>query len=149
MRSSRSWRERGAKGRRRAAAGGEMARDIVAVIPVAGVGTRLRPRTHTLPQLLLHRAGQPILADSTDDLAALGITRVVLVVGYMGELVREYVSTHYRHLHVDYVEQSERLGLGHAVSLAEPFADDAPLLIVLGDTIFEADLKGVLGRGEN
>src|SRR5690349_16226209 len=102
MRSSRSWRERGAKGRRRAAAGGKMARDIVAVIPVAGVGTRLRPHTHTLPKVLLHVAGKPILAYILDDLAALGITRVVLVVGYMGELVREYVSTHYRHLHVDY-----------------------------------------------
>ncbi len=124
-------------------------RDVVAVIPVAGVGTRLRPHTHTLPKVLLHVAGKPILAYILDDLAALGISRVVLVVGYMGELVREYVAEHYRHLHVDYVEQSERLGLGHAVSLAEPYADDAPLLIVLGDTIFEADLEGALRRGEH
>src|SRR5207249_3616971 len=53
------------------------------------------------------------------------------------------------HLHVDYVEQAERLGLGHAVSLAGPFAADAPLLIVLGDTIFEADIRGALERGQN
>src|SRR5438874_1316665 len=100
-----------------------MQRDVVAVIPVAGAGTRLRPHTHTQPKVLLHVAGKPMLAYILDDLAALGICRVVLIVGYMGEQVREFVSTHYERLQVDYVEQAERLGLGHAVSLAEPHAD--------------------------
>jgi glucose-1-phosphate thymidylyltransferase len=121
----------------------------IAIIPVAGVGTRLRPHTHTLPKVLLHVAGKPILAHILDDLPALGITRAVLIVGYMGELVREYVDEHYKSLEVHYVEQPERLGLGHAVSLAEPYADDRPILIILGDTIFEADLKAVLGGGVN
>ncbi len=116
----------------------------IAIIPVAGVGTRLRPHTHTLPKVLLHVAGKPILAHILDDLPGLGIDRAVLIVGYMGDQVREYVDAHYRHLHVDYAEQPERLGLGHAVSLAEPFTDDRPILIILGDTIFEADLKRVL-----
>ena len=126
-----------------------MPADVVAVIPVAGAGTRLRPHTHTQPKVLLHVAGKPILAHILDDLVALGIRRAVLIVGYMGELVREYVGRAYAHLHVDYVEQEERLGLGHAVSLAEPFVDDHPLLIILGDTIFEADLKSVLEVGES
>jgi glucose-1-phosphate thymidylyltransferase len=119
----------------------------LAIIPVAGVGTRLRPHTHTLPKVLLHVAGKPILAHILDDLPALGIRRAVLVVGYMGDLVRDYVSTHHPGLAVSYVEQPERLGLGHAVSLAEPFAGDAPILIILGDTIFEADLERVIGSG--
>jgi glucose-1-phosphate thymidylyltransferase len=121
--------------------------EIVAVIPVAGVGTRLRPHTHTQPKVLLHVAGKPILAHILDDLVALGIRHAVLIVGYMGVQVREYVNRHYGNLKVDYVEQEERLGLGHAVSLAEPHADDRPLLIILGDTIFEADLKRVLEAG--
>ncbi len=123
--------------------------EVIAIIPVAGVGTRLRPHTHTQPKVLLHVAGKPILAYILDDLVRLGVRRAVLIVGYMGELVREYVSEHYTHLQVDYAEQEERLGLGHAVSLAEPFADDHPVLIVLGDTIFEADLKRVLEAGED
>jgi glucose-1-phosphate thymidylyltransferase len=123
--------------------------EVIAVIPVAGAGTRLRPHTHTQPKVLLHVAGKAILAYILDDLVALGIRRAVLVIGVMGELVREYVSRHYANLHVDYVEQEERLGLGHAVSLAEPHVDDHPLLIVLGDTIFEADLKSVLAAGTN
>ena len=126
-----------------------MAAEVVAVVPVAGVGTRLRPHTHTLPKVLLHVAGKPILAHILDDLVRLRVREVVLIVGYMGELVRDYVDLHYRHLEVRYVEQEDRLGLGHAVSLAEPYADDRPLLIILGDTIFEADLERVLAAGSS
>jgi glucose-1-phosphate thymidylyltransferase len=118
--------------------------EITAIVPVAGVGTRLRPHTHTLPKVLLPVAGKPILAHILDDLPGLGIRRAVLIVGYMGDLVREYVDRNHRDLQVSYVEQPERLGLGHAVSLAEPFAGAGPLLIILGDTIFEADLAPVL-----
>ncbi len=126
-----------------------MTHDILAVIPVAGVGTRLRPHTHTLPKVLLHVAGKPILAHILDDLTGLGIRRAVLIVGYMGELVREYVDENYGHLQVSYVDQPERLGLGHAVSLAEAQAGNGPVLIILGDTIFEADLASVLSGGVN
>jgi glucose-1-phosphate thymidylyltransferase len=116
----------------------------IAIIPVAGVGTRLRPHTHTLPKVLLHVAGKPIIAHILDDLPGLGIKEAVLIVGYMGDLVRDYVVRHYPGLKAHFVEQPERLGLGHAVSLAADHVDDHPVLIILGDTIFEADLKGVL-----
>ena len=119
----------------------------IAIIPAAGVGTRLRPHTHTQPKVLLHVAGKPILAHILDELPALGIRKVVLIVGYMGARIVEYVRAHHADLEVHTVEQPERLGLGHAVSLAEPVADDQPILIILGDTIFEADLAGVLAGG--
>jgi glucose-1-phosphate thymidylyltransferase len=126
-----------------------MSSDILAVIPVAGVGTRLRPHTHTQPKVLLHVAGKPILAHILDELPRLGIRRAVLVVGYMGDQVRGYVGEHYRDLEVAYVEQPDRLGLGHAVSLAEPYAGDGRVLVIVGDTIFDADLAGVLAGGVN
>jgi glucose-1-phosphate thymidylyltransferase len=50
---------------------------------------------------------------------------------------------------VEYVEQPEPMGLGHAVSLAAPFAADGRVLIILGDTVFEADLEPVLAGGVN
>lgn len=121
-----------------------MAGSPIAIIPVAGVGTRLRPHTHTLPKVLLHVAGKPIIAHILDDLPGLGIKEAVLIVGYMGDLVRDYVVRHYPGLTAHFVEQPERLGLGHAVSLAAAHVGDRPVLIILGDTIFEADLKGVL-----
>ena len=121
----------------------------IAIIPVAGTGTRLRPHTHTVPKVLLNVAGKPMLAYILDELPALGIQSVVLIIGYLGEKVREYVATHYPKLDVHYVEQPERLGLGHAISLAEPQANGRPVLIILGDTIFDADLPGVIQRWEN
>jgi glucose-1-phosphate thymidylyltransferase len=124
-----------------------LAKTTLAVIPVAGVGTRLRPHTFTLPKVLLNVAGKPILAHILDQLPGLGIRRVVLIVGHMGDLVRAYVGKHYPGLEVTYAEQPERLGLGHAVSLAEPYVDSQPVLVILGDTIFDVDLKGVLAGG--
>lgn len=126
-----------------------MAAEPIAIIPVAGVGTRLRPHTHTLPKVLLHVAGKPIIAHILDDLPQLGIQEAVLIVGYMGDLVREYVARNYPNLRSHFVEQPERLGLGHAVSLAAPYVNDRPVLIILGDTIFEADLRNVIGGAKN
>ena len=121
-----------------------MAGKPIAIIPVAGVGTRLRPHTHTLPKVLVHVAGKPIIAHILDDLPKLGIDEAVMIVGYMGDLVKEYVESHYPGLKAHFVDQPERLGLGHAVSLAAPHVDDQPVLIILGDTVFEADLGQVL-----
>ena len=121
-----------------------MAGKPIAIIPVAGVGTRLRPHTHTLPKVLVHVAGKPIIAHILDDLPKLGIDEAVLVVGYMADLVRDFVVRTYPNLKAHFVDQPERLGLGHAISLAAPHVDNQPVLIILGDTIFEADLKGVL-----
>src|SRR5258708_36359724 len=80
----------------------------LAVIPVAGVGTRLRPHTHTLPKVLLHVAGKPIIAHILDDLPDLGIREAVLIVGYMGDLVRECATRNYPPLKTRLVDQPER-----------------------------------------
>jgi len=117
-----------------------------AIIPVAGMGTRLRPHTYTAPKVLLHVAGKPILGHILDELVALDLTTITFVVGYMGESIREYVRSAYPQIEADYAEQEETLGLGHAIWLARTtVADpDEPVLIVLGDTLFRADLRPVL-----
>lgn len=123
------------------------ASDIKAIIPVAGVGSRLRPHTHTTPKALIHVAGRPILAHILDDLEHLGVTDIVLVIGHMGEHIREYVDAHYGHLRLSYVDQPERLGLGHAVRLTRDLVIGHPVFIVLGDTIFRADFSAVVKGG--
>ena len=118
-----------------------------AILPVAGVGSRLRPHTHTVPKALVHVAGKPILGHILDSLQPAGIDEVVLVVGYLGEQVVDYVKNTYD-LRVQVVEQEERLGLGHAIFLTrECVQEGEPVLIVLGDTIVQADLASVLQRG--
>ncbi|BAS28893.1 sugar nucleotidyltransferase [Limnochorda pilosa] len=115
-----------------------------AIVPVAGVGTRLRPQTHTVPKVLVPVAGKPILAHILDRLQPLGVDQVVLVVGYLGEKVVDYVRGRYR-MRVHVVEQQERKGLGHAIHLTQDAVEaEEPVLIVLGDTIVEADLEPVV-----
>ncbi|MBT3344629.1 MAG: NTP transferase domain-containing protein [Gemmatimonadetes bacterium] len=118
--------------------------DTWAVVPVAGSGARLRPHTHTRPKPLLQVAGKPIIGHILDQLAPLGIERIVLIVGYMGDRIVDYVRAHHHFRQVEFVEQTELLGLGHAIWLARDVVDDAPMLNVYGDTIFQADLSQVL-----
>jgi glucose-1-phosphate thymidylyltransferase len=124
---------------------------VVAVVPVAGVGTRVRPRTHSTPKALIHVAGRPILAHILDDLMAVGVREVVLVVGHMGDRIQRYVDSRYAggDLRVHYVEQPEAQGLGHAIHLTHRVVSGRRLLIILGDTILKADLAAVLARGKS
>lgn len=119
-----------------------------AIIPVAGVGSRLRPFTFTLPKVLLNVAGKPILGHILDKIIVDGITEATIVVGHMSEKIQEFLATTYPDFSVQYVEQEERMGLGHAIYLSrDTFVDDEPLLIILGDTIFDVDLGPVLSGG--
>jgi glucose-1-phosphate thymidylyltransferase len=115
-----------------------------AIIPVAGVGSRLRPHTYMLPKVLLNVAGKPILGHILDKVTGEGITSATIIIGHMGDKIREYVSTAYPALKVDFVEQEERDGLGHAIYLTRKTMSDEPVLIILGDTIFDVDLGPVL-----
>lgn len=119
-----------------------------AILPVAGVGTRLRPLTHTQPKTLVHVAGKPILGHIVDRLLPVGVDEVVLIVGPWGQRVVDYVRGAYPQLKVTGVEQKEQKGLGHAIHMAESaFGPDEPALIVLGDTIFEANLQDAVQGG--
>ncbi len=111
-----------------------------AVIPVAGVGSRLRPHTHTTPKPLLHVAGKPILGYILDEVVRLGIRKVALVVGYMGDRIFEFAQQAYDFCEIVPVTQDEMLGLGHAVFLTREWTDGRPILIIYGDTVFESNL---------
>lgn len=114
-----------------------------AIIPVAGFGSRLRPHTYTTPKVLLNVAGKPIIGHIVDKIIQDGFDQATIIVGYLGEKVREYVLANYK-IEVDFVEQEEAKGLAHAIYLArETFTSD-PILIILGDTIFDVDLKPVV-----
>lgn len=114
-----------------------------AIIPVAGIGSRLRPHTHSQPKVLLPVAGKPMLAHILDELTELGFDEVTFIIGYKGEMIREFVTSNYK-FKTNFVPQPDMKGLGHAVSLAKEYHyEDEPVLIVLGDTIFKADLRKV------
>jgi glucose-1-phosphate thymidylyltransferase len=114
-----------------------------AIIPVAGVGSRLRPHTYSIPKVLLNVAGKPIIGHILDRLVENGIDEASIIIGYLGDKIKEYVESNYR-MRLSFIEQEERQGLGQAIySARETFGSD-PILIILGDTIFEFDLSGLL-----
>lgn len=115
-----------------------------AIIPVAGAGTKLRPHTYTQPKALIPLAGKTILSIIIDQLAEAGINEFVLVVGYLGNKIQDYVHLKYPHLHFHFVHQNERQGLGHAIYLTKDYINGDEMLIVLGDTICEYDAKELL-----
>jgi glucose-1-phosphate thymidylyltransferase len=118
---------------------------LVAVIPVAGAGTRLRPHTHTVPKALLEVAGKPILAHILDQVAKAKPERVVLVIGpgVQGEQIRRWAERR-PGLKFAFAVQESPLGLGHAVLQAKGEVGTAPVLIVLGDTIAVAALRDLV-----
>jgi len=121
-----------------------------ALIPVAGVGTRLRPHTYTQPKPLLPVAGKPIISFIIDQLVEVGINDFVFVIGYLGDKIRNYIEKNHPNINREYVKQPQRLGLGHAVWTArEQFANEEEMFIVLGDTIFDVDLKKMLEKSNS
>ncbi len=74
-----------------------------AIILAAGTATRLRPLTDTLPKCLLRVGEKTILGHTIDNLQNAGIREVILVTGYRGEQIREFLSCHYPGLSVTYL----------------------------------------------
>jgi glucose-1-phosphate thymidylyltransferase len=119
------------------------------IIPVAGIGTRLRPLTHTAPKVLLQVAGKPILGHILDRLKKIKFDEVIFVVGFLGEKIVDYVKNNYN-FKAKFVYQEELKGLGYAIYLASRKIEKSqPTLIILGDTIIEADLLPILKKGED
>src|SRR2546427_4857504 len=114
------------------------------LLPAAGIGTRLRPHTYTQPKALLQVAGKPILAHIIDELVAVGVDEVVVVVGYLGERIEAQMRERYRSLRLQFVRQEEPLGNGHAVYVARERLDGEPVLLIFGDTLIKGDLAGLV-----
>ncbi|MCC9169128.1 sugar phosphate nucleotidyltransferase [Pontibacter harenae] len=115
------------------------------VIPVAGVGSRLRPHTHTQPKSLVPVADNTILGHIIEKLLQAGITDFVFVIGYLGEKIENYVRQNYPQVKVEFVVQEPREGLGHAIWVARhTFEEEESVLIMLGDAIVETNLQEVI-----
>lgn len=114
-----------------------------AIIPVAGIGTRLKPHTYSTPKVLLNVGGKPILGHILDKLIEENITKATFVIGYLGDQIKDYVVNTYPGIKSDFIEQKEMEGLGHAIYTAIPTFDDEEIFIILGDTIFDVNLKDV------
>ncbi|MBT5873201.1 MAG: NTP transferase domain-containing protein [Candidatus Latescibacteria bacterium] len=111
-----------------------------AVIPVAGLGSRLRPHTFSAPKAMVPVAGKPILSHILDDLVDLGVQELILIVGQMSDQIRSFVDSRYS-FQTQYVIQEQTLGIAHALHQCRNLMAEQPILIVLGDTVYQSDFS--------
>lgn len=107
-----------------------------AVLLAAGKGTRMRELTNELPKPMIAVQGRPILQHIVEGLAAAGITRVLIIVGYRAEVVREFFGDGSRFgLSIEYATQVVQDGTGRVVELARDFAGNDPFILSYGDIL--------------
>ena len=110
-----------------------------AFVLAGGLGTRLKPRFGELPKPLAPLGGRPFLARQLEWLRARGVERAVILAGFGADQVRDALGDGSRFgMTLEYSVETEPLGTGGALKLAESFVD-GPALVVNGDTLGECD----------
>mgnify|MGYP001023860235 FL=1 len=132
-----------------------------AVIPAAGLGTRVLPATKAQPKEMLSIVDKPALQYLVEELVDSGIEEILIITGrnkvsienhfdYSFELEKTLEETGKLELlkevnkisemsNIYYVRQKKPLGLGHAISCAEAFVGNEPFVVLLGDDIIYTD----------
>ncbi len=129
----------------------------IAVVPVAGLGTRLLPATKSQPKEMLPVGRKPVVQYVVEELAYIDMQCILFITGpgkasienhfdldnELIQLLRQNgkeellaeLSFERAPLQYFYTRQRRQLGLGHAVSCAQPFVGDHPFAVALGDSI--------------
>jgi UTP--glucose-1-phosphate uridylyltransferase len=144
----------------------------LAIVPVAGHGTRLLPSTKSQPKEMLPVGRKPVVQYVVEELSRCGMRRLLFITGsgkssienhfdVNGELVQNLRETGKEELLEEleferapvqyfYTRQRQQLGLGHAVLCARPFAGNEPFVVALGDSIIgmhaQSDIVGRMTR---
>lgn len=115
----------------------------LAIVLAAGKGTRMKSE---LPKVLCEAAGRPLVEYVLDSLRKAGVERLVVVVGYKADLVKETLSSKYDN--IQFALQSEQLGTGHAVMMCKELVSNhnGPCIVVAGDSpmLQSSSIKAIL-----
>ena len=115
-----------------------------AMILAAGLGTRLRPLTNTMPKPLLPIAGTPLIVWNLLLLKRYGFLDVVINLHYLGPMIEQVVGNGARYgMRITYSREPVILGTGGGIKQAEPYFSGSPVLILNGDTLVEIDLEAL------
>ena len=113
------------------------------ILPVAGLGTRLRPQTWSKPKPLVSLAGKPMLAHVLDRVLPLQPEKLVFITGFLGDQIETWARTTYD-LPLAFVEQPQMLGQTDAIIRTRHLVD-GDALILFPDMLFEADFSVLQG----
>ena len=93
---------------------------IKAILLCAGVGSRLAPLTDNLPKALVEVKSKPLIEYKLEILKT-RVSEVIIIIGYLGEKIKEKYGDNYTGLKLRYVEQKELLGTGNALICAKDY----------------------------
>lgn len=119
------------------------------IILAGGTGQRLHPLTRITNKHLLPVYDRPMIYYPLEQLAGAGIDRIMIVTGgnHAGEFLRLLGNgSHFGLKHLDYAYQEQAGGIAEALGLAEFFADGEPVVVMLGDNIWEYSLEPSIAR---
>lgn len=140
----------------------------IAIVPVAGLGTRLLPLTKTQPKEMLPVGRKPVVHHIVEELIDNGIDQILFVTGASKTSIENYFDLNeslvtmlrergkedlLAELQLDYVpvkyyftRQRRLLGLGHAIQTASDFVADQPFVVALGDSVIQGGDAKLLSR---
>lgn len=107
------------------------------ILLAAGQGTRMRPLTANRPKPMLPVVDKPLAAHTAKTAVEAGASRLIVVVGYHGEQVREYFGTEFADVPVEYAEQEVQRGTADAVRAARPLLEAGPFVVLNGDALYD------------
>jgi NDP-sugar pyrophosphorylase family protein len=117
------------------------------VILAAGLGTRMRPLTYRRPKPLVPVLDRPMVDHIIQGAADAGVTDLLIVIGYRGEMVEEAIGRGERFgLAISYAVQEKPAGTGDAVLIAEEFIGGEPFFLSWGDIIVSRRNYARIGR---
>ncbi|MCX6814955.1 MAG: sugar phosphate nucleotidyltransferase [Candidatus Aenigmarchaeota archaeon] len=105
-----------------------------AIILAAGKSTRTYPITLTRPKCLVKIANKAIIQHNLENLRGL-VDEAIIVVGYMKEMIKQFLGSEFQGIKLTYVEQKEQLGTGHALLAAEKSVKGR-FMVMMGDDIY-------------
>lgn len=116
------------------------------IILAGGTGSRLYPLTKVTNKHLLPIGDKPMIYHPIEKLTEVGIQEILIVTGtdHMGNVVNLLGSGKDFGCRFTYKVQDEAGGIAQALGLAENFAGEEPVLVILGDNIFEGSLKSAI-----
>jgi glucose-1-phosphate thymidylyltransferase len=114
---------------------------VKGLIPAAGLGTRLRPLTYTLPKPLLSVTNKPIIMYAIEDLRDAGITEIGIIVSDFVRAALEKEGLEVEGVNISFVRQADQLGIAHAVKQAADWLEGEDFCLYLSDNLFEHGVK--------
>ena len=110
-----------------------------AVILAAGTGQRLRPITDNLPKCLIQIGEETLLEYSLDALRKSGIGEVIIVTGFLENMIKEKIGNNYKDVKITFIlnEKYDRTGSMYSLSQAKSTIKDKDILLLESDLLYE------------